>query len=166
MEKVGERMPALFFPRGKINVLQERRIGDNKMPQELSDRDALQIIHDILYRVDGEGMPQYDPDKEWPVDFIEQIAHMVAKRIPRPGDPAPEPAPRKEGDPFLSPEEYAASEGDRCPNCGKNSVESSEHMQSDNGGGGSQQCFCNECGAQWTDCLTLVGYDSLEQEPE
>ena len=132
------------------------------MTQEFSDQDVVQIIHDLLYKEqDREGCPVYNKDREWPPDLIEQIAHFVAKRIPRPGEELPKPE-RKEGDPLLTSEEYVMHEGCRCPNCGKeDGVESNSRVQTD-ASIAWQECYCTKCGAEWNDLYDLTGYDELQ----
>jgi len=62
----------------------------------------------------------------------------------------------------LTDKEYVESAGNTCPNCGceENSVEAGQ-MEAD-GDYAWCNCGCSNCGAIWTDCYRLMGYNSLE----
>lgn len=62
----------------------------------------------------------------------------------------------------MTPEQYAAQCGLRCPNC------KSAALSGDGGGFGFKaggvclRVSCNDCGAEWEDQYKLTGYEHLE----
>jgi hypothetical protein len=54
---------------------------------------AVRRIHDLLYLDMKNGREFCNPDKVWDADTLTQIAEVVAKYIPRPSKPTPNPEP-------------------------------------------------------------------------
>ena len=47
-----------------------------------------------------------------------------------------------------------------CPNCMSNHIESD--IPDMDGNNGSASVRCNDCGATWTDIISVTGYEELE----
>jgi len=64
---------------------------------------------------------------------------------------------------MLSDEEYVAKGGGKCPNCGSNEVQAIGPVQAD-----YTNCWgavrCDDCGKEWRDVYTLIGYEPEEDE--
>lgn len=60
---------------------------------------------------------------------------------------------------MLTPQEYVAYDGIRCPFCESNTAETIGSLES-NHGMVFQDCECRDCGKQWTDEYSLTGYST------
>lgn len=59
----------------------------------------------------------------------------------------------------LTSAQYVEKKGTCCPNCHGTDVDGSQ-VNIDSGVA-SQDCFCPNCAAEWTDVYHLVGYSNL-----
>jgi uncharacterized protein with PIN domain len=61
---------------------------------------------------------------------------------------------------LMSQKEYLKHRGQRCPACGGQAV-ASDQPEVD-AMDVWQNCYCEDCGAEWVDHYKLSGYDSFE----
>lgn len=61
----------------------------------------------------------------------------------------------------LTRQQYLKAQGLKCPQCHADGVEGNDVEI--NAGRAFQNCNCTSCGATWTDCYDLTGYDNLEK---
>ncbi len=63
--------------------------------------------------------------------------------------------------PTLNQEQYVAAGGANCPGCDSGDGVEGGSVEID-AGGASQNCYCVECGAEWTDLYDLKSYDNFQ----
>jgi len=60
---------------------------------------------------------------------------------------------------YMTDKDYSENGGNRCPVCRSDKVESG-NIEAD-GAAAWSNCSCGECGAEWVDIYSLVGYTEL-----
>jgi formate dehydrogenase maturation protein FdhE len=56
---------------------------------------------------------------------------------------------------------YLEHKGTECPVCHSTKV-AADHAPYEDDGGAFQQCYCEDCAAEWLEILTLTGIEDVE----
>ena len=59
--------------------------------------------------------------------------------------------------------QYVELKGSRCPVCGGKNLDAGELWLDDDVTIAHLDCWCDDCGAQWSDKFKLVGYKNLRE---